>query len=93
MTFAGKLRELKDSSGLSEWKLAEAAGIPFGTLHDYVIARRLPSAAALMKLARALGVSCEVFAECEDLAPPISKPPKKKASSRNSSAPTRPRRR
>jgi transcriptional regulator with XRE-family HTH domain len=68
MTFAEKLRELRDAAGLTEAKLAEASGLPFGTVHVYAIGRRKPSFASVLKLAKALGVTCEAFAECEDLA-------------------------
>lgn len=68
MTFAEKLRELRDARGLSEAKLAEAAGLPPGTLHVYAIGRSKPSFAAVVKIAKALGVTCEEFAECEDIA-------------------------
>jgi transcriptional regulator with XRE-family HTH domain len=67
MTFAEKLRELRDSKGLSEVKLAEASGVAFGALHFYALGRRKPSFAAVVKLSRALGVSCEAFADCEDV--------------------------
>ncbi|QJW93117.1 helix-turn-helix domain-containing protein [Frigoriglobus tundricola] len=68
MTFAEKLRELRDAKGLSEAKLADASGLPFGTVHVYAIGRRRPSFAAVVKLAKALGVTCEAFAECDDIA-------------------------
>src|SRR5438477_11953429 len=67
MTFAERLRELRTAAGLSEAKLAAASGIPFGTVHVYTMGRRKPSFAAVLKIARALGVSCEAFAECSDL--------------------------
>ena len=81
MTFAEKLRELRDAKGLSEAKLAEASGIPFGTVHVYAIGRRKPSFSAVVKLAKALGVDCTAFAECSDMAgeeEPEEKPIKKK---------------
>ena len=83
MTFAEKLRELRDAKGLSEAKLAAASGIPFGTVHVYSIGRRKPSFAAVVKLAKALGVTCEAFAECDDIAtdeeqPAAEKPTAKK---------------
>lgn len=64
LTFAQKLQELRKDSGLSVAKLAEAAGLPFGTVDGYCIGMRDPSAGNLFKLARALGVSCESFSEC-----------------------------
>jgi transcriptional regulator with XRE-family HTH domain len=79
MTFAQKLRELRDARGLSEAKLAEASGVAFGALHFYGLGRRKPSLAAAVKLARALGVSCEEFADCEDVAGEPSSKAKKPA--------------
>jgi transcriptional regulator with XRE-family HTH domain len=67
MTFAEKLRELRDARGLSEARLADASGLPLATLHNYGLGRRKPSLAAAVKLARALGVDCTAFADCEDV--------------------------
>lgn len=84
MTFAEKMRELRDAIGMSEAKLADATGIPFGTLHNYAIGRRPPPFAAVVKIAKALGVDCTAFAACagigeEDVASTVEKPaPKKK---------------
>jgi transcriptional regulator with XRE-family HTH domain len=68
MTFAEKLREMRDAKGLSEARLAEISGVPFGTIHEYGLGRRKPSLAAAVKLARALGYDCSAFSECEDVA-------------------------
>jgi transcriptional regulator with XRE-family HTH domain len=67
MTFGEKLRKLRDAAGLSEAKLAAASGVGFGAIHQYGLGLRKPSFAAVVKLARALGVTCEAFADCEDL--------------------------
>ena len=67
MTFPERLRALRDSAGLSEAKLAEASGVSFAAVHEYGTGRRKPSFAAVVKIARALGVSCEAFADCEDV--------------------------
>ncbi|VTR94024.1 xre family transcriptional regulator : : HTH_3 [Gemmata massiliana] len=67
MTFAEKLRELRDAKGLSEAKLADLSGVPFGTVHEYGLGRRKPSFAAVLKIAKALGVTCEAFSMCSDL--------------------------
>jgi transcriptional regulator with XRE-family HTH domain len=64
MTFADKLRELRDGRGMSEAKLAETAGIAFGTLHDYGVGRRVPSFPNVVKIAAALGEPVEAFAAC-----------------------------
>jgi transcriptional regulator with XRE-family HTH domain len=84
VTFAQKLRQLRDSAGVSEARLAAASGVPFGTVHEYGLGRRKPSFAAVVKLAKALGVTCEAFAECDDVvaddqgekAPARGRPPK-----------------
>jgi len=68
MTFAEKMRELRDAKGLSEQKLADASGLPAGTIHGYGLGRRKPSFAAVVRIAKALGVDCTAFAECEDIA-------------------------
>src|SRR5262249_38095353 len=66
MTFAEKLRELRDEKGLSEAKLADLSGLPFGTVHVYGLSRRKPSLASVVKLPAALGVTGEAFAGCDD---------------------------
>jgi transcriptional regulator with XRE-family HTH domain len=68
MTFAEKLRELRDAAGLSEAKLADLSGVAFGSLHEYGLGRRKPSFTSVVRLARALGTTCEAFAGCEDIA-------------------------
>ncbi|MFO0806244.1 MAG: helix-turn-helix transcriptional regulator [Gemmataceae bacterium] len=69
MTFAQKMRELRDAKGISEAKLAELSGLPFGTLHVYAIGRSIPSFPSVVAIARALGVTCEAFSGCEDVNP------------------------
>jgi len=64
MTFAEKLRKLRNSAGLSEAKLAKTSGVALGALHDYGLGRRQPSFAAVVKIAQALGVTADAFAEC-----------------------------
>lgn len=68
MRFQDKLRELREAKGLSEAKLAELSGVPFGTLHNYGLGIRKPTFAAVVRLARALGTTCEAFAQCDGVA-------------------------
>jgi transcriptional regulator with XRE-family HTH domain len=82
MTFPEKLRQLREAVGLSEAKLADACGLPFGTVHDYGLGRRTPSFLNVLKLARALGTDCTAFAECEDMAAGIRSPAAKKPARR-----------
>src|SRR5207253_647345 len=86
MTFAERLRELRDKASLSEAKLADAAGLTFASVHGYGLGRRKPSFAAVVKIARALQVTCEAFADCSDMTDePVktkgarSRPPKQPA--------------
>lgn len=85
MTFAEKLRQLRDAKGLSEAKLADMSGIPFATVHGYGLSRRTPSFPNVVALAKALGVTCEAFSGCEDVNPdraedaPAKPAPKKPA--------------
>lgn len=73
MRFCDKLRELKLASGLSEAKLAEQSGVKLGALHTYILGNREPPFAAVVKLARALGVGVEAFAGCVEDGPAASK--------------------
>jgi len=67
MTFAEKLRKLRDAAGLSEAKLAKDSGVSFAAIHAYGLGLRSPSLAAAVKIARALGTTCEAFADCVDV--------------------------
>jgi transcriptional regulator with XRE-family HTH domain len=89
MTFAERLRELRDAKGISEAKLAQASGVTFSALHQYGLGRRKPSLAAAVKLARALGVTCEAFADCEDVALDAAEGPPAKGRPRRAAQPTR----
>lgn len=78
MKFGERLRELRDALGMSREALATASGVPFGTIHGYEIGRRAPSLAATVKLAKALGVTCEAFAGCDDIGGAEEEEPAKK---------------
>jgi transcriptional regulator with XRE-family HTH domain len=91
MTFAEKLRQLRDRVGLSEVQLAEASGVTFASVHQYGLGRRKPSYAAVVKLSRALEVSCEAFADCEDvLGPAEPEPPVRRRVGRKQAPPSTP---
>ena len=70
MTFAEKLRMLRDQVGMSEATLAREAEIPFGTIRSYAMGVRKPSFTAVVRIAEALGTDCRAFAECSDIARP-----------------------
>jgi transcriptional regulator with XRE-family HTH domain len=83
MTFAEKLRQLRQEAGLSEAGLAERSGVSFGAIYNYCLGLRRPTFSAVLRITRALGVTCEAFAGCADLCDaPADDPP----------APPRPRR-
>jgi transcriptional regulator with XRE-family HTH domain len=64
MTFADKLRELRERAGLTQLQLAKAAEVPIGSIRNYEQGHREPLWDVLFKLASALGTDCSVFAEC-----------------------------
>jgi transcriptional regulator with XRE-family HTH domain len=55
-TFAERLKRLRDQAGLSQAKLAAAAGVPVSTLRNWEYGRRVPYITTASSLARALGV-------------------------------------
>ena len=60
-TFAEKLKRLREEAGLSQAALAEKTGMNLSTIAKIEQGLREPGWATVQKLARALGVSCEVF--------------------------------
>jgi putative transcriptional regulator len=69
MNFAEKLKELRSAAGLTQAKLAELSGSSLGAIRDYEQGNRIPLLPAAVKLAHALGTTCEAFADCEDVMP------------------------
>lgn len=69
--FADRLKELRKRAGISQQKLADAAGIGASTVRQYEYGLREPTYDTLVKLARGLGVSLAAFDEDEP-------PPKKR---------------
>jgi len=67
MTFAQKLRELREAKGLSEVKLAAASGVSLGTVRVYGLGQRSPSFANVLALAKALGASANPGLHCSGL--------------------------
>jgi transcriptional regulator with XRE-family HTH domain len=80
MTFAEKLRQLREERGWSQNDLATASGVSVWAIRDYEQAKRRfdPGLQLLVKLAKALGISLDVFADCAgtDDAQPTAKPKK-----------------
>jgi HTH-type transcriptional regulator, cell division transcriptional repressor len=63
MSFGQHLRGLREAAGLSRPELARRAGVPVGTLRNWEADRGFPGLPALLRLAGALGVPVERFAE------------------------------
>src|SRR5262245_33593391 len=78
MTFAERLKELREGAGLTEAKLAERSGLTVSAVRSYARTRKVPSFDAVVKLAAALAVTCEAFAGCSF--DPPSRPTAKKKS-------------
>lgn len=70
MKFAEKLRQLLARLGWSVNDLAQQAGVNYLTVRSYLLAAenpRLPTLATAKRLAKALGVSLDELADCDDL--------------------------
>jgi transcriptional regulator with XRE-family HTH domain len=63
MSFGEHLRRLREGAGLSRAELARRAGVPAGTLRNWEADRGFPAMPAALRLAEALGVPVERFAE------------------------------
>lgn len=65
MTFADKLRELREAKGWSQKALAEKSGQPQQSIANWEQGLRAPLFEAVQSLCKALGESCVVFDGCE----------------------------
>lgn len=63
MSFAVKLKELRAAAGLTQTQLAEQSGASLGAIRDYEQGKREPLLFTGFKLARALGVPVDAFAD------------------------------
>lgn len=77
MTFGDELRRRRDAAGLTQEQLAQKAGTSIGNVRNYEQGIRLPTFPIVVKLATALGVTCEAFSGCEDVAGEAEGPPAK----------------
>jgi transcriptional regulator with XRE-family HTH domain len=65
-TFAEKLKALREKAHLTQTQLAEASGLPLGSIRNYEQGQREPYWTVIFKLAAALGVSADAFGDCLD---------------------------
>ncbi len=77
MPFAELLRELRLKAGLTQQELADRAGLPVTSLRGHEQGQRSPSWGAVVKLAKALGVTADTFSVCDEVSEP-EKPAAKK---------------
>jgi transcriptional regulator with XRE-family HTH domain len=66
VSFGHHLQALREKAGLSRSGLAQKVGVPVSTLRNWEAGRGFPPLAALVKLARVLGVPVGRFAEGVD---------------------------
>jgi transcriptional regulator with XRE-family HTH domain len=76
MSFGAKLKELRQQAGLSQTQLAEASGVPVGTIRDYEQSKRDPLLSSAQKLAAALSQSLDAFAPANNAAAKANRVPK-----------------
>ena len=69
MTFAEKLRQLRDAAALTQEQLAERSDIKLWTIRGYEQGRREPNWKGVLSLAKALDVAAEAFADCDESVP------------------------
>jgi transcriptional regulator with XRE-family HTH domain len=81
MRFKDVLRDLRTKSGLTQEQLAGRAEIPLSSLRGHEQGQRIPSWASVVKLSKALGVSCDAFADCDEVkTEATAEPPKREPS-------------
>jgi transcriptional regulator with XRE-family HTH domain len=78
MTFAQRLRQLREKAGLTQEALARGADMSLGNVRNYEQGIREPRWQGVFKLAEALGVDCRAFAVCVNASPAQAAPPKRR---------------
>jgi transcriptional regulator with XRE-family HTH domain len=68
MKFGEMLKATRERTGHSQEALADAAAVSLGALRDYEQSRRLPGWPAVVRMARALGVSVDSFNGADEVA-------------------------
>ncbi len=68
----GRFKRLREQAGFSQSGLAEATGIPNGTIKNWEQDRRVPRLDHAMMVAKALGISLDTLAGMDE--PPPATP-------------------
>ncbi len=71
MTFADRLKQLREAAGLSQAGLASKCGLGLSTVTQYEQGLRQPSLEVGQRLAAAVGADCTAFNGCEFNTPPV----------------------
>jgi transcriptional regulator with XRE-family HTH domain len=77
-TFGELLQALRHKAGLTQASLAQKAGVSLRNIQGWEINYRCPVSGDFFKLARALNVSADAFADCIDGRGGSAKPAKRK---------------
>jgi transcriptional regulator with XRE-family HTH domain len=75
--FKDVLQKLRKEAGLTQEQLADKAEMPLPSLRGHEQGQRIPSWPSVVKLAKALGVSTEAFAGCDEVDIPKPAKPRK----------------
>lgn len=78
MTFGEQVRGLREGAGLTQAELAEKSGVSLRTIQGWEQGYRCPVSADFFRLAAALGVSADRFAEAFADVPAVKRPRKRK---------------
>lgn len=82
MTFAERLQQLRAKAGFTQEELARRSGLSVGAVRNYEQGIREPYWRVVVQMAKALGVSCEVFADATESTPKKSTQKKSKRKSK-----------
>jgi transcriptional regulator with XRE-family HTH domain len=75
--FAGRLKDLREGAGLSQYALAKRSGLSKQALSNLELGAREPTWETVQRLALALGVDCRAFVD-----PGLTLPPERPATGR-----------
>lgn len=78
MTFGEKLKNLRETAGMTQSQLAEKIKIPIHSIRNHEQDMREPAASLIYAYAKALGVDCRAFSDCEFVKKPQEAKPEVK---------------
>jgi transcriptional regulator with XRE-family HTH domain len=78
-SMAERFKRLREEKEFTQARLAEAAGVPLGTLRNWEQGRRVPQLDAAYRVAKALGITLDELAGKAFETKPEGKPAKRKS--------------